>query len=258
MFRRPIRNAIFGASILALAACGGGSDYGEDDAELNVATTDGEVAAMSKDIEPGDFADLELGPKIIGPQGPEVKTSLSNERGILADITSYVVCPASMSKCDPSTAPEGTIYTYVHQVFPGEDMDPDTGAGEGPDDLDVEMATGFKLTGPAYGFTGMAGFSKAEAVAAAGEAVQVVITCDSDGSLLWTVNSGDGGDQWEDAEPLTFFWQSTLPPAGPAARYEIRADGISGTGNGPYPSVDESAPNACLAVGAQGAPQPAD
>ena len=206
---------------------------------------------MAVALEPGDFADLELGAKIVGPQGPEVKTSLSNEAGILADITSYVACPAGMEECDPATAPEGTIYTFVHQVFPGEDMDPSTGAGEGPDDVDVESATGFKMTGPAHGFTGMAGFSKAEAVAAAGDSVQVVITCDADGSLIWTVNAGDGGNQWEDAEPLTFYWQSTLPPAGPAERYEIRANDVSGTGNGPYPAAAAEATNACLADNAQ-------
>ena len=255
MFRQSIRNAVFGASILTLAACGGDSAYSDDDAELDIATTDGEAAAMVVDVEPGDFGNLELGAKIVGPQGPEVKTSLSNEAGILADITSYVACPAGMTECDPATAPEGTIYTYVHQVFPGEDMDPSTGAGEGPDDVDVEAATGFLMTGPAHVFNGIAGFSKAEAIAAAGEAVQVAITCDADGGLVWTVNAGDGGNQWEDAEPLTFYWQSTLPPAGPAQRYEIRANDVGGTGNGPYPAADPVARNACLSINAQGAPQ---
>lgn len=251
MFRPVIAPALLGASLLTLAAC----NDTDDDAELNVATTDGEAAAMSMDVEPGDFADLRLGAKIEGPQGPEVKTSLTNEAGVLADITSYVACPAGMETCDPATAPEGTVYTYVHIVYPGEDMDPTTGAGDGPDDIDVEMATAFKMNAPAYGFTGIAGFSKAEAVAAAGEKVQVVITCDDKGALIWTVNAGDGGDQWEDAEPLTFWWQSTLPPAGPAPHYEIRADEVSGTGEGPYPADDADAANACMTVNPQGAPQ---
>jgi hypothetical protein len=160
-----------------------------------------------------------------------------------------------MDVCDPATAPEGTVYTYVHIVYPGEDMDPSTGAGEGADDIDVEMATAFKMTAPAHGFNGVAGFSKAEAIAAAGDKVQVVVTCDDQGALLWTVNAGDGGNQWEDAEPLTFFWQSTLPPAGPAPHYEIRADQVSGTGDGPYPAADASATNACYAVNPQSAPQ---
>lgn len=253
MFRTGLAPALLGASILALAACG---DAPEDDAaELDVATTDGEAEAMTKDVEPGDSADLQLGAKIVGPQGPEVKTSLTNEAGVLADITSYVACPAGMEECDPKTAPDGTIYTYVHIVYPGEDMDPTTGAGDGPDDIDVEIATAFKMTAPAHGFTGVAGFSKAEAIAAAGEKVQVVVTCEEDGSLIWTVNAGDGGDQWEDAEPLTFWWQSTLPPAGPASNYEIRANEVSGTGDGPYPAADPAATNACSAVNPQSAPQ---
>ncbi len=252
--RHTIRNTILFTSALAIAACGGPD---EDAAELDVATTDGEAAALADAVEPGDFADLELGAKIVGPQGPEVKTSLSNEGGVLADITSYVACPAGMEECDPATAPEGTIYTYVHVVYPGEDMDPTTGAGDGPDDVDVEMATAFKMVAPALGFTGMAGFSKAEAISAGGEKMQVVVTCDATGALIWTVNAGDGGDQWEDAEPMTFYWQSTLPPAGPAPHYEIHANEVSAVGDGPYPGPDAQASNACSSINSQTAPQSA-
>lgn len=253
-----IRRAIALTSILALAACGNPGDdtIDDDSAELEVATTDGEAEAMAKDLDPMDFADLKLGAKIVGPQGEEVKTSLRNEGGILADITSYVACPEGMEECDPETAPEGTIYTYVHIVYPGEDMDPTTGAGDGPDDADVEMATGFKMLAPALGFTGVAGFSKAEAISAAGEKVDVIVTCDDNGAIIWTVNAGDGGDQWEDAEPLTFFWQSTLPPSGPAPHYEIRANDVSASGNGPYPGAKAGAKNACGVVNPQGAAQP--
>ncbi|MEE4200684.1 hypothetical protein [Erythrobacter sp.] len=236
--------ACLAASALTLAAC----DAEEESAELEVATTDGEAAALANAVDPADFAELELGAKIVGPQGPEVKTSLSNEAGILADITSYVACPAGIDPCDPASAPEGTVYTYVHIVYPGEDMDPSTGAGDGPDDADIEMATGFRMIAPALGFNGVAGFSNAEAIAAAGDGVEVVVTCDDAGALIWTVNAGDGGNQWEDAEPLTFFWQSTLPPAGPAAHYEIRTLEASGAGEGPYPGPDADASNACMGV----------
>ncbi|MBV7267153.1 hypothetical protein KCG45_13255 [Erythrobacter sp. WH131] len=213
-----------------------------------MATTDGEAAALLSAIDPGDFADLELGAKIVGPRGPEVKTSLSNEVGILADITSFVACPAGMETCDPNTAPEGTIYTYVHIVYPGEDMDPTTGAGAGTDDIDIESAAAFMMTAPAHGFTGEAGFSKAEAVAAAGSSINIVVTCEEDGQIYWTANAGDGGDQWEDAEPITFYWRSTLPPAGPAVSYAIRANGASASGEGPYPAKDDNATNACTAI----------
>ncbi|MBD2841923.1 hypothetical protein IB285_06565 [Erythrobacter sp. KMU-140] len=217
-------------------------------AELQTPTTDGEVAALAASIDAGDFADLELGAKIVGPRGPEVQTSLSNAGGIFADITSYVACPDGMEVCDPANAPEGTIYTYVHIVYPGEDMDPTTGAGAGTDDVDVETASAFMMTRPSFGFTGRAGFSKAEAEVAIGENNNLVITCGEDGNLTWTINAGDGGDEWEDAEPLTFYWQSVLPPAGPAESYAIKANDVTATGEGPYPAVDDTATNACTAI----------
>ncbi|MGB3712007.1 MAG: hypothetical protein WA985_09985 [Erythrobacter sp.] len=251
-FHRSLAPVLLGASILTLTACDDGVD--EDAAELETATTDGEAQAMARAIEPIDFADLELGTRIAGPQGTEFKTSLSNDAGIFADITSYVACPSGMEECDPATAPEGTIYTYVHIVYPGEDMDPSTGAGDGPDDMDVEAATAFFMGSPAHGFMGHAGFSKDEAVSAAGEELQVAITCDEQGALAWTVNAGDGGDQWEDAEPLTFFWQSTLPPEGPAGVYRIRANDVVASGDGPYPAADPEAINVCLHGGPNAPP----
>ncbi|GMN01560.1 hypothetical protein [Erythrobacter sp. MTPC3] len=251
---RPLILVPMLGSMLALAACGDPAedtsvlDMPEDSAELETPTTDGEAAALARSIEPGDFADLRLGAKIEGPQGPEVQTSLSNGAGIFADITSYVACPDGMEVCDPATAPEGTIYTYVHIVYPGEDNDPATGAGTGADDVDVETAGAFMMTQPSSGFTGVAGFSKAEAEVAIGPGDNLVITCGEDGNLIWTINAGDGGDQWEDAEPLTFFWQSTLPPAGPAESYAIKANDVVAAGEGPYPAVDDTATNACTAI----------
>lgn len=250
MTYRPLLIAPF----LLLAACGDpvGERADEVPNDLDVATTDGEAEVLSSAIEPGDFGELELGAKIVGPQGPEVKTSLSNEAGILADITSYVACPAGMEQCDPATAPEGTVYTYVHIVDPGEDMDPRTGAGIGTDDIDVESAAAFMMTAPAYGFTGEAGYSSAEVMAAVGTSVNVVVTCEMDGQIFWTVNAGDGSDQWEDAEPVTFYWRSTLPPAGPSPVYSIRANDVTATGEGPYPAPDAGASNACTASSTDG------
>ena len=246
--RHPLlRPSLALATLLALGACGDEA-VDDDAAELDTATTDGEAMAMERAIDPIDFAALDLGARIEGPQGPEVQASLSNSEGVLGDITSYVACPGGMDECDPATAPENTIYTYVHIVYPGEDMDPTTGAGSGPDDADVEAATAFMMTAPAHGFMGHAGFSKAEAMSAAGDDVEVVITCDDTGALSWTVNTGDGGNQWEDGEPLTFFWQSVLPPSGPAQSYAIRANDVTAAGEGPYPSSDPSAMNVCSAV----------
>jgi len=237
----------------AIAACSPGADVEDDDAtvtgsdvtDLNDANTTADAISMAVDREKGDFGELKLGAKIVGPRGPEVKVALSNAAGSFADMTSYVACPEGMTECDPKTAPEGTVYTYVHIVFPGEDMDPSTGSGDGADSSDVESASAFRMTSPAHGFNGAGGYSKAEAMAAIGAKADVVMSCD-EGALVWTVNAGDGGNQWEQGEPLTFYWQSTLPPAGPADAYQITANASDAQGQGPLPAVDAAATNACL------------
>ena len=230
------------AAPLALAACG---ERAEDATEMESAETVEESQALARSVEAGDFLDLQLGAKIVGPQGPEVEGALSNEAGNFADIRSFVACPADMDPCDPKNAPEGTIFTYVHTVYPGEDNDPSSGSGDGADSSDVEIATAFKMNRAAHGFTGMAGYSKGEVLAAVGDKADVTITCSDNGGLAWTINAGDGGDQWEQAEPITFYWQSTLPPAGPADAYAIQANRTTATGPGPYPAAKDGVGNAC-------------
>ena len=235
---------------LALIACAESVDENRNDTEetdLDIATTDGEAAAMAQAVEAGDFASLTLGPKVIGPQGTEPVTRLLTPEGAFADMRSYVACPADMELCDPETAPEGTVYTYVHTVFPGEDNDPNTGSGEGADSSDIEVANAFKMTRPAHGFTGQVGYSQAELAAAAGRDAIMIVTCGAEGQLVWTVDTGDGGDQWEQAEPITFWWQSTVPPAGPQEAYAIQANRTTASGPGPFPNASDTATNACLA-----------
>ena len=240
---RPIHFVLAAVSPLALlSACG---EPAEEATEMESARTSEEAAALERAVQPGDFLDLELGARIVGPQGPEVTGRFTNEAGAFGDIRSFVACPAGMDPCDPATAPEGTVYTYVHVVYPGEDNEPDSGSGEGPDASDVEIATAFKMNRAAHGFTGNAGYSKAEVLAGVGTKADVTITCSDNGGLAWTINAGDGGDQWEQAEPITFYWQSTVPPAGPADAYAIQANRTTATGPGPYPAADETARNAC-------------
>ena len=239
----PARIAMIGLAPLVLAACS--AEPEPDTTELEAATTDGETDALARALDAGDFMDLSLGAKIVGPQGPQVEGTLDTPEGSFADIRSYVACPAGMDPCDPATAPEGTIYTYVHVVYPGEDNQGDSGSGAGADASHVDSATSFAMLRPAHGFTGTVGYSKAEALAAIGAKADIVVTC-RDGGLVWTVNAGDGGDQWEQAEPLTFYWQSTLPPAGPAVAYAIDANDTRASGPGPMPAETEGSSNACL------------
>ena len=235
------------AGVAALALVAGCSDTeNTEPTDLTDVESDGQAVAAANMLEAGDFADLELGAKIVGPQGEEVESALSNEAGNFADMRSYVSCPAGMETCDPANAPEGTIYTYVFVVSPGEDNDPDTGVGAGNTSSDIERALEFRMTRPATGFTGTAGYSKAEALAAMGASTDVIITCDA-GALVWTISPGDGGNQWENREPLTFWWQSTVPPAGPAEAYQIEANYSDATGSGPYPGDAAGATNACMA-----------
>ena len=215
------------------------------DTELEEADTVSEAEAMARDLPAGEFMDLQLGGKIKGPQGEELNTGLYFDGVVFADLRSFVACPAGMDPCDPATAPAGTVYTYVHTIFPGGDNDPDTGDGEGADNSHVERAQAFRMTRPAHGFTGGVGYSKLAAAAAMGEPGKVIVTC-VDGGLAWTLYAGDGGDQWEFKEPLTVYWQSTLPPAGPANAYAIDADYTLAGGEGPYPAASSTAMNACL------------
>ncbi|MWV28090.1 hypothetical protein [Aurantiacibacter rhizosphaerae] len=226
----------------ALSAC---SAEPEVDNDTDLAAEDEEAEIARESLNAGDFADLQLGAKIVGPQGEEVKGRLTNETGAFADITSFVACPAGMDECDPATAPEGTIYTYVHTVYPGEDNDPSTGSGDGNDASNVETTEAFRMTMPSHGFTGSAGFSYAEAANAITDRMLIVATCHEQG-IAWTVEEGDGGDQWGQGEPITFYWQSTLPPAGPADAYEVFANYTAASGPGPYPAASDTATNACV------------
>ncbi|WP_209347541.1 hypothetical protein [Pontixanthobacter sp. CEM42] len=237
------RSLLATAAVISLAACSAEPDMDKADMEP-VAQTDGEAAAIAAALDAGDFMDLRLGAKIVGPQGPEVKGTLDTAEGSFADIRSYVACPDGMDICDPKTAPEGTVYTFVHVIYPGEDNNPDTGSGTGNDSSDIERASAFKMLRPAHGFTGSVGYSKAEALAAVGDKADVIVTC-KDGALIWSVKAGGGGNQWEQAEPITFYWQSTLPPAGPAPAYAIDANYTEAKGSGPYPAEKEGVTNAC-------------
>ncbi|HCS17574.1 MAG TPA: hypothetical protein DIW45_07135, partial [Erythrobacter sp.] len=72
--------------LFALAACGGGAD--EPPTDLESAQSDGAAEALARNFEAGDFLDLQLGAKIVGPQGEEVESALANAEGNFADLRS--------------------------------------------------------------------------------------------------------------------------------------------------------------------------
>ena len=150
-----------------------------------------------------------------------------SDRLTLAEVASYVACPDGIAVCDPATLPAGTVYTYVHVVTPGKG---------------VTSATLFRTARPAPGFANGVGYADAEAAAALGPDGQIDVAADN-GALVWRVIGGDG---WRAGEPITFFWQSTLPPVGASNAYLIETDGSAAIGSGPFPAqekpVDEAAP----------------
>ena len=102
--------------LFALAACGGGAD--EPPTDLENAQSDGAAEALARNFEAGDFLDLQLGAKIVGPQGEEVESALANAEGNFADLRSFVACPAGMDPCDPATARRArSIPTFMSSIL---------------------------------------------------------------------------------------------------------------------------------------------
>jgi hypothetical protein len=240
-----MRNLITASTVaLALVACGDNEPSprevsDQEVTDLNRTGSDSAASAKARALPAGDLTEFTLGGRV-----GETTQAMRNTAGNFADLRSFVACPQGMDPCNPSAAPAGTVFTYVMVVYPGGDNDDDKGIGAGNTASDIERATAFRMVMPAHGFTGKAGYAKPEVFAAIGPKADVIVTCDA-GKLVWTVSAGDGGNQWEQKEPLTFYWQSTLPPAGVAPAYAFAADSTEATGGGFYPAPRKGVANAC-------------
>ena len=95
-------------SIGMLAACGS--------SEPEPAPTPTPTVAAPRTLVGADLDLSTLGAKIVGPQGPEVRTVLSAGNREIGRLVSYVACPADTAECKPGEMPEGTVYTYVRTV----------------------------------------------------------------------------------------------------------------------------------------------
>lgn len=221
--------ALCAATGLVLAACSGEPTDSEPTPTPAISS---DAPTEPRTLVSADFGELELGARIEGPVGPEVEASIiSNERSI-GDIVSYVACPAEYDACEPEDLPKGTIYTYVHTVTPGTD-EPNDPPFIRPVALDeVEAASVFGTVREATGFTGAIGYDREQARAALGSDA-VIRVSDDNGTLQWRIVGGDG---WQTGEPITFFWQSTRPPEGPAEAFSLRADEKIAMASGPFPS----------------------
>ena len=217
---RTVRLALplMAAPVLALAACG-------SEPEPAPTPTPSQTVAGPRTLVAAGFNDTQLGPRIVGPQGAEVSSELVREGMKIADIVSYVTCPApaegeeAAEECVPGDQPEGAVYTYVHRVTPAEVSD----------DLDTPIV--FRTTRAAHGFANNIGYDRDQAEAVLGEGYSIRVQEDN-GALIWRVEISNG---WNAGEELTFFWQSTLPPEGPVEAYAVGTENGRAMGTGPYP-----------------------
>jgi hypothetical protein len=168
-------------------------------------------------LVPADFAALKLGAKV---EGSDTDGKFVANGDTLAQVASYVACPEGVTPCDPQALPPDTVYTYVHRVTPAEP---------------VASTTLFRTARPAAGFANGVGYDMAQAAAALGKDGQIDVAADN-GALVWRVIGGDG---WKAGEPITFYWQSTLPPAGAADAYLVEADGSVAIGSGAFPETEK-------------------
>ena len=218
------RLAIALPALLALAAC--------DKPEPAPSPTP--TIAAPRALVAADLDLATLGAKIVGPQGPEVKTVLSAGNRELGRMVSYVACPEGTEECVPGKMPAGTIYTYVHQVTLADEDVASEQPTDGPEVVETPP-TLFRTTEKAHGFEGALGYVKAEAEAALGSAEAISTTLDN-GSLIWRVTEGQG---WKPGSTITFWWQSTKPPAGPSDNYLLEVDGNQSVARGPFPAEDK-------------------
>ena len=199
--------------------------------------------ANAASIIPTNFDDLNLGVPIVGPVGSEVETSLVNASNQgLGDLTSGVFCPAGFTSCVPPENPEGTTYTYVHQVTPGVDFPNDAPFSAPENTIPFNDVSEFSLGFDASGFNNVAGYSFSQAENALGSDGSFSIELD-DRKLVWTVSSGEGWDtNSSNPETVTFFWQTTQAPSGPGGTYIASNNNTSGSGAGPLPIPVQTVP----------------
>lgn len=216
---------------LALTACG--------DREPEPAPTPTPTVAQPRALAPADLDLSTLGARIVGPQGDEVETVLSAGNREIGKMVSFVACPEGVTECVPGDLPADTIYTYVHQVTLADAPQVEEQPEEGPEVLE-SPPTLFRMTQEAHGFNRAVGYSNAQALEALGNEDAISITSDG-GRLIWRVTQGEG---WKPGSTITFWWQSTLPPAGPADAYLLEIDGNQAKAKGPFPAEEKPAAGA--------------
>ncbi|GMM94276.1 hypothetical protein [Qipengyuania sp. MTN3-11] len=213
---------------LLLAACG------EEPSPEPTPSAEPTVAAP-RTLIAADFDPAMLGAKIEGPEGPEVEAAIMAEGREIGRIRSFVACPEGTAECVPGELPADTVYTYVHEVTLAEDLDPVTAEARETEGALAETSGAlFRMTRPATGFNRSVGYSRAQAETALGLADAITVTSDAD-QIIWRVTGGSG---WKRGTAITFWWQSVLPPEGPAEAYQLEVRGMSAPARGPFPPAE--------------------
>tara|TARA_R110002153_G_C13283207_1_gene494281 strand:- start:134 stop:826 length:693 start_codon:yes stop_codon:yes gene_type:complete len=189
------------------------------------------TSVSASPIMSSDYDVLDFGAKITGPVGPEVEVSLINSAGdSVGDLLSSVSCPEGFTACIPANNSPGIIYTYAHTVIPGVDKENDAPFPNPPTVLPFDDVQTFSLGYEAVGFNGIAGYSFSNAATAN---VGFDIELNDAGELVWSSTS----DEWDSAEEITFFWQTTQAPSGPGGIYSINNLNGTASGIGPVPTA---------------------
>lgn len=219
---------------LALAACS--SEPSPEPAPRPTPTVAAPRTLIAADL---DLATL--GAKVEGPQGtdPEFKVMAGGEE--IAIVRSFVACPKGTTACVPADLPDGTVLTYVHTIVPTA-VEPSGGPSPEPTGTDTAVPAEvppslFRMTRPAPGFRGGVGYTRSEAEAALGAPDPITVTLD-DGQLIWRVTAGSG---WKPGAPITLWWQTTAPPAGPQEAFQLELAGDTAMARGPFPAAEDKA-----------------
>ena len=211
-----------------LAACG------EPAPEPAVTPTPEATIAGPRTLIAADLDLAQLGARIAGPDGDAITVELGAGDAKAGSLTSYVACPRDMTSCVPAALPRDTIYTYVHRVTLGDAGTEEERAepADGPEVVE-NAPTLFRTTRAAAGFNGALGYSQAEALAALGSEDAIKVSNDG-GRLIWQV-APDA--RWKPGSTITFWWQSTEPPAGPQDAYLVEVEGNQTAASGPFPAA---------------------
>lgn len=193
--------------------------------------------AAPRTLVAADFDPATLGGRVEGMEVAEQKAGDG-----LAEVSAFVACPKEQAVCDPATAPEGTVFTYVLTITPqaAPEATPAPTASPGPADTGLAPVEApaelVRMTRAAPGFNAAVGFSRAEATAALGAEDALTVTLDQN-QLIWRVTGGTG---WRPGKPITLWWQSTRAPEKPAAAYRIEYGGRRAEVAAPFPGGEAS------------------